>query len=134
MNIKCALFLLLIVAAIFNCQASGTTVDETQKLEQWFKAALEDRIEIIQKLIDKVDINAQDKEGTTALIIAARWGHEDLVKFLLQAPNINVNKQDEKGNTALIMGALHGHENTTKLLCKCRILTLMLKMNAAIPP
>ena len=54
----------------------------------------------------KVDVNAQDKYGFTALIYAARLGHFLVVKALLGVKDINVNAQARHGKTALMEAKL----------------------------
>ena len=40
------------------------------------------------------DINIRDEDGSTALMCAAEHGHMELVKFLLQQPDVNVLGSD----------------------------------------
>jgi hypothetical protein len=54
------------------------------------------------------NINAQNEEGATALIMLARWMNPKYLEFaqiLLDTPGILVNLQDNKGNTALMIAA-----------------------------
>lgn len=46
-------------------------------------------------------INQQNKNGETALMFAAREGKNQVVRLLLQAPNIDINIQDNSNKTAL---------------------------------
>lgn len=56
------------------------------------------------------DINLRNKQGWSALIIAAYHGHQDIVETLLQR-GANVNSTNYKGTTAL-MYALSHYENS----------------------
>jgi len=47
------------------------------------------------------DVNAKDRFGITALILAARHGATEGVRALLLAPSIDVNIQDNRGDNAL---------------------------------
>jgi len=44
---------------------------------------------------------ADDSEGETALMIAARHGHAPVVALLCETPGIRINQRDEAGQTAL---------------------------------
>lgn len=90
-------------------------------LKSWFKAIESGDQQTVLKLIEKIDVNAQNQQpdkyhGYTALILASQNGHEHIVKFLLQVPKINVNSGNNSGTTALMMAALYGHLNIIKLL------------------
>ncbi|PNP53232.1 hypothetical protein THARTR1_06249 [Trichoderma harzianum] len=75
--------------------------------------------ETVQMLLatGKVDVNARDGEHQeTPLIWAARKGHKDIVKLLLDAgADVNVKEQD-LGETALTLAIESGHETTVQAL------------------
>ena len=48
------------------------------------------------------DINQTDKDGETALTIAAENGHETIVKHLVEK-GAEINHQNKKGSTGLII-------------------------------
>ena len=54
------------------------------------------------------DVSATDKEGWTALHVAARWGHLTVVQALIQA-GAGVSATDKDGRTALHLAAREGH-------------------------
>ena len=58
------------------------------------------------KIPEEININVPDEKGDTALIIAARNGHEQAVQALLEA-KADINIKNKKGDTALIE-ATHG--------------------------
>ena len=63
------------------------------------------------------DVNATDCTGSTALIWAARRGHEEVVKVLLERGDINPDQADTKyGRTPLSRAAENGHEGVVKFL------------------
>ena len=67
-----------------------------------------------------IDVNAKDKRGKTALLIAScsgtdDWGDVEIVKALLSA-GADVNVTDEHGYTALGFASLEGNEDLVKLL------------------
>ncbi len=55
-----------------------------------------------------------------ALVRAARAGHADTVKELLQSSVTNVETRDEAGNTALIEAAHNGHNDVVRALLIAR--------------
>ena len=61
------------------------------------------------------DINAQDSNGNTALILAVMRKQIELVKFLLKV-GVNVNKQNNNGNTALMFAASGNHSEIVNIL------------------
>lgn len=69
-------------------------------------AVLDQNTQAIEYLLSKgADINAQDVNGRTSLMIAAVLENAQVTNLLLENPNINVNAQDNEGNTALMMAA-----------------------------
>ena len=61
------------------------------------------------------DVNAKDKYGDTALILAAWYGYTEVAKLLLAA-GADVNAKDNGGYTALIWAAYYGHAEIAKML------------------
>ena len=57
---------------------------------------------IVELLLAKegIDVNAQDEDGETALMIASQWDKSEVVKLLLAKDGIDVNAQDTYGFTA----------------------------------
>ena len=55
------------------------------------------------------------KEGATALFIAARQGHKDVVQVLLDN-NVDVNKAQNDGVIALFIAAQQVHKDVVQVL------------------
>jgi len=65
--------------------------------------------EVVKKLIAKdADVNGQNKNGQTALIVACHNQHWDVVLTLLEDDNINVKLANKAGHTALHWASGHG--------------------------
>ncbi|TQV91221.1 DIL and Ankyrin domain-containing protein [Cordyceps javanica] len=62
-----------------------------------------------------IDVNAPDEDGTPPLIYASCFGHEGVVKALIDA-GVNVNKQDQNQWSALMWAMTNRHKNIAKLL------------------
>ncbi|RAQ58980.1 ankyrin repeat-containing protein [Aspergillus flavus] len=64
----------------------------------------------------KLDINAKDNHGTTALHWAVRNGHKAMVKLLVNNKNTNINAKDSYGRTALHWAARSANKDIMSLL------------------
>lgn len=103
-------------AALMQSKSLAKTQDQKKLLEEWFKAAKDGNLKQMRQLSVNVDINAQDDGRYTALIFQAYDGNLDIVKFLLEFPDINVNARTQYGWSPLMYAALQGHENIVQLL------------------
>lgn len=82
----------------------------------WFQAAKNGNLEMMQKIIKRIDVNIQDDTGQTALMLAADKGNINIVKFLLSDNKTDVTIKDIYGNTALIKGIFSNNEDIVKLI------------------
>lgn len=124
--------------------ASPTTqISQQELLDKWFEAATTGNLATMQSLVNKIDINARNKSGFPALVLAVSRWHENIVKFLLKQPGIDVNTNNndrlklflKSGNADIEEGwailsresdtwppiaiaAHNGHENILKALLK----------------
>jgi ankyrin repeat protein len=74
-----------------------------------------DKLEIRKLLKDGADVNARDSNGVTALIIAARWGRDDICSLLI-SKGADVNAKTDHGMTPLMAAAYYGHTQTCAFL------------------
>lgn len=63
----------------------------------------------------RADVNGRDESGDTPLIIAARAGHDDVVRALLVA-RADPNVKNDGNQTALSSAAAGGHDEVVRLL------------------
>lgn len=75
---------------------SGTTI-----LHLAIQCAEPQVVEYVLSAGDDIDINARDREGNTALHLAAQLGRGPLIRELLNRPNINDSIVNYRGQTAL---------------------------------
>lgn len=62
------------------------------------------------------NVNHQDKNGRTPLLLAAAKGHKDIVKLLLKVDEIDITRQDKKGRTPLSRAEFKGHHDIVRIL------------------
>ncbi|NWU90909.1 KANK4 protein, partial [Upupa epops] len=76
-----------------------------------------ERDDMVRALLScQADVNLQDDEGTTALMVACRQGNTDIVKLLLAQPGCLVTLTDKDGNSALSLAQHAAHEDIAELL------------------
>lgn len=72
---------------------------------------------ICRYLCDKgIDVNIINDEDQTALLLAAKHGHDNIVKYLISLPHININKPDLQYCSPLHHACWEGHMTIMKLL------------------
>ena len=75
-------------------------------------------LEEIKELLKKgADVNASNKYGDTALMIASEKGHMDVVKCLAEC-GVDVNASNKYGRTALMVAAIWGQIEVVKHLAE----------------
>ncbi|KAM4722956.1 KN motif and ankyrin repeat domain-containing protein 4 [Rhinophrynus dorsalis] len=62
------------------------------------------------------DVNLQDEDGESALMIACQLGNVEIVKLLLAQPECDTELTDKSGNSALSIVANSAHSEITELL------------------
>ena len=64
-----------------------------------------------------IDVNQNNTTGTTALYLASRKGHTEVLKLLLQENGVDVNVREAQGEcTALHLASMKGHVDVVELL------------------
>ncbi|MDG0815297.1 ankyrin repeat domain-containing protein [Bdellovibrio svalbardensis] len=102
MNKKFAVLVSLSLALVVQTACAGTAKKETAgTTSPLMSASAEGDVKKLNSLVkSKVDINAKDKAGYTALMVAASNGHQEAAKFLLEH-KADVNIKNQEGQTAL---------------------------------
>ncbi|XP_077659934.1 ankyrin repeat domain-containing protein [Aspergillus fumigatus Af293] len=81
------------------------------------KSIMKGKLEMVQLLLDHGwNVNDEDAEELTPLLLAAKEGYSSVVQVLLNHPQINLHAQDHCGSTALHAAAKEGHLEVVKLL------------------
>jgi len=82
-----------------------------------FDAAADGKLDLIKQRLGAswTKVDAKDSAGNTALVEAARWGHDDCVEYLIEK-GADVHSKNPKGQTALHIAAQQGRDSTLRLL------------------
>jgi ankyrin repeat protein len=101
---------------IVGCSVAkrATRSSETDAL---LRAASAGNADTVRTLLasPNVDVNGIDDHGNTALIQAARFGHDEVVTALLIA-KADVKIKNDEGKSALMLAAEGGHDETVRAL------------------
>jgi ankyrin repeat protein len=74
-----------------------------KKMKETLLATIDSYLSPFGEILSSTDdINRRDPNGNTALLLAARDGHIEIVRGLLQYSETSVNEKDQYGNTGLI--------------------------------
>lgn len=116
-------FLLADISTKDDCIDHPKTSEVIDVLKRGAGINVEPQQKEIKCLLRKgVDIDFQDSEGNTALIIAAKNNFEKISKFLstyedqINGKRADLNKANSDGSTALIWAAFGGHYEVAKSL------------------
>jgi ankyrin repeat protein len=102
---------LFFVAALYAGSASAGDLDKG-----FARAVAEGDIQLLKTLIDQgADVNAKNKEGETALMVASLEGRLDVAKLLVEK-GADVNAKDSVGANALHYAAMGGSLDVIKYL------------------
>ena len=103
--------LCLIVA---GCAHQRTRNTQTDAL---FRATVEGNTDMVKSLLSSpgADVNATNERGSTPLLEAARYGHEDICRVLIAA-GADVKAKDRDGKTALMLAVQGDHDQVVRVL------------------
>ena len=108
--------------AVSCVRASEMRADEAKEGDTFYTdnttplmmASLRANVDVVTRLVEKVDVKKKDLKGRTALFYAARSGNFEVVTLLIGKSGIDVNEEDISGRTALMdacksgmVGAVH---------------------------
>ncbi len=101
----------LFVASCAQQRARNTQTDAL------FRATVEGNTDMVRSLLSSpgADVNATDERGSTPLLEAARYGHEDICRVLI-ASGANLKAKDKDGKTALMLAVQNNHDDVVQVL------------------
>ncbi|MGZ3771781.1 MAG: ankyrin repeat domain-containing protein, partial [Bdellovibrio sp.] len=87
---------------LFFLSSCSSLDKQTKNFSLWAHSARVGDVQTLQDLANKQEQNydKQDAHGVTALMIAARFGQTDMVRFLI-GKGVNVNLEDQDKQTAV---------------------------------
>ena len=87
------------------------------KKEDFFNDIRSGNLEGIQEVLGNTSdfLNVKDERGSTPLLLAAYYGHLEVVQYLLAA-GADIDAKDSTGNTALMGVCFKGYEDIAEVL------------------
>ncbi|KAK3753232.1 hypothetical protein RRG08_024504 [Elysia crispata] len=103
------------IFSLGDVNARAATTEQTALM----LAASHGRPNTVKMLVDAgADLNAQDVDGSTALMCACEHGHLDIVNFMLAQPSIDASIVDNENSSALTVAMEAGHKDVGVVLYK----------------
>jgi len=98
-----------------GCGRQSTT--NNAQVAALFRATREGNTDMVRSLTSApgVDVNATDQTGSTPLLEAARYGHDDICRILIAA-GANLKSKDKDGKTALQLAIQGNHDEVVRVL------------------
>ena len=111
-----AFTILVISLLIAGCGQRGAATRSAQT-EALFRATIEGNTDMVRSLASSpgVDVNATNERGSTPLLEAARFGHDDICRVLIAA-GANLKAKDNDGKTALMLAVQNNHDDVVRVL------------------
>ena len=109
--VSVALLLCLIFASCAHQRARNSQTDAL------FRATIEGNTDMVRSLVSSpgADVNATNERGSTPLLEAARYGHDDITRVLIAA-GADVKAKDNDGKTALMLAVQGNHDEVVRVL------------------
>ena len=107
--------ILLALCLIFgDCAQQRARSAQTDAL---FRATREGNTDMVKSLVSSpgADVNAKDERGSTPLLEAARYGHNDIARVLIAA-GADLKAKDNDGKTALMLAVQGNHDEVVRVL------------------
>ena len=111
-----AFTILVISLLLAGCGQRGASPRNAQT-EALFRATIEGNTDMVKSLVSSpgADVNATNERGSTPLLEAARYGHDDICRVLIAA-GANLKAKDNDGKTALMLAVQGNHDDVVRVL------------------
>ena len=108
--------LFVISLLIAGCGQRGAPTHNAQT-DALFRATVEGNTDMVKSLVSSpgADVNATNERGSTPLLEAARFGHEDICRVLIAA-GADLKAKDKDGKTALMLAVQNDHDDVVRVL------------------
>ena len=109
--------LLAISILIAGCGQRGATPAHNAQTDALFRATIEGNTDMVKSLLSSpgADVNATNEAGSTPLLEAARYGHDEICRVLIAA-GANLKARDKAGKTALMLAIQGNHDDVVRVL------------------
>ena len=84
--------------------------------EDKFESEISRSCNFIKQLLEGIDVSVMDDNNDTPLNVAAKHGHADIVRLLLDKQGIDVNQANNDAQSPLLSAVQGGHTNVVELL------------------
>lgn len=107
-------------AALAVCLMLGACARQSARNPQTdalFRATIEGNTDMVRSLVSRpgADVNATNERGSTPLLEAARYGHDDIARVLIAA-GADTKVKDHDGKTALMLALQGNHDEVVRVL------------------
>ncbi len=118
MLILISIFVFAVLAITSSCTSTPKTQEEKKGIDKevFFEAVKDGDHNEVKKIIEAgIDVNAEDKNGWTALMFASQEGHTDIARLLLKN-GADVTAQNNEWGTAMVFALENGHFEIVALI------------------
>ncbi|HJT65497.1 MAG TPA: ankyrin repeat domain-containing protein [Pyrinomonadaceae bacterium] len=108
---------LAISLLVVSCNRHGAPAAHNAQTDALFRATIEGNTDMVKSLLSSpgADVNATNERGSTPLLEAARYGHDDICRVLIAA-GADVKAKDKDGKTALMLAVQGDHDQVVRVL------------------
>jgi ankyrin repeat protein len=110
-------FSTFLTLCLFLASCGRQNATNNAQVAALFRATREGNTEMVRSLLSApgIDVNATDESGSTPLLEAARFGHDDICRTLIAA-GANLKSKDKDGKTALQLAIQGDHDEVVRVL------------------
>jgi ankyrin repeat protein len=107
----------LLAACLIFAGACAPREGRNTQTDALFRATREGNTDLVKSLLSSPgpDVNGRDERGSTPLLEAARYGHDDISRILIAA-GADVKAKDRDGKTALMLAVQGDHDEVVRVL------------------
>jgi ankyrin repeat protein len=100
-----------------SCNQHSARPAHNAQTDALFRATIEGNTDMVRSLLSSpgADINARNERGSTPLLEAARFGHDDICRVLI-ASGADLKAKDNDGKTALMLAIQGNHTDVVRVL------------------
>ena len=102
---------------VAGCGQRSAPAAHNAQTDALFRATIEGNTDMVKSLLSSpgADVNATNDRGSTPLLEAARYGHDDICRVLIAA-GADVKARDKDGKTALMLAVQGDHDEVVRVL------------------